>query len=585
MTRPRRLSRRTFVAGGAVGGGALAAGIGLAVTRPSRRQAAGPSLETPSPPATAQPPATPTVTPLPAGGTARLGSPARFSFDTFDALRTGEPAVFEVLGRTHSRLVQWTDFASASMAGDLALEWEQPDATTLILTLDPAARWHDRPPLDGRPVVASDVAAHFNRLLTLPGAFPLLQRRWDFANIRTVLAPDESTVVFETAGPDPFLLHSLAARSSVVQAPEAVDAFGTAWHEIGSAHVVGSGPFRFDRVGDTLVFSAHRSGHRPPHLDGITLRNSGRVVDPFLAHELDEALVRDRRDAAAIREAAPEAIESARFEDSPVISTVFTGAPPWDHPGLRRALSAALNRGELARRLFAGRAAPAGPVPPAFAAFIPPDSELQQFPGYRPDYAQDVAEARSLWQAAGGDAYPELRIDFPAIFDPLYSASSIVPAMLREALGVRVRPAVESYTTIAAKSRDRAYGNGAAATWFGWGPPIFEPDPSRHLLETHHSASATAAEHGYASPAIDSLLDSVASEFDLEQRQSLIREVSPLLLTEGGGAAIPWVQQWSELFRWPYAGGSPSPSPLSMPHLDAGRYLDPSHPLFSRRPA
>jgi peptide/nickel transport system substrate-binding protein len=581
VTAPRRLlSRRRFLVGSALAAGAGTAGVLYAATS---RSGTTPPPRTPlaRPPSTASPAATPP----PSGGVARLAAPARLAFDTFDPTRTGEPTVFEVLGRTHSRLVQWTDFAAPAMAGDLAANWEQPDPLTLILRLSPAARWHDRPPVNGRPVVAADVAAHFARLLSQPLRPPLLQRRWDFGNVRRVTAPDERTVVFEVASPDPFLLHTLAARTSVITAPEAVAAFDSVWHEAKPSQVIGSGPFIYEgREGESLRFTAHRAGHTPAYLDGLVISSPFRSVERFLSRELDEVLTRDRRDAAAVREQAPAAVELAQFEDSPLISTFFVGAPPWNNVGLRRALSAALDRQELSRRLFGARAAAAGPVPPAFASFLPPEADLLQFPGYRDDFPRDATEARRLWDAAGGGAYPELLLDLPSIFDPLYSASSVVSSMLTEVLGVTVKPAVETYTTIAEKARTRSYGNGRLSTWFGWGPPIFEPDPSRQLIETYHSGSAAASELGFASPAIDRILDHLSLEFDLDRRRALVRELHLKLLSEGGGGTLNWLQQQAEMFRWPYLGGTRPPSTLPLPHTDAALFLDRSHPSYAVRP-
>lgn len=530
----------------------------------------------------------PMVTPArPTGGVARLASPDSFNFDTFDAQRTGEPTVVEVLGRSLSRLVQWADFAGGKLAGDLAASWEQPDEQTLLLHIDPAAHWHDRSPVDGRPVSATDVVAHLRRMLSLlSGQLPLGQRPSDYALIATVASPSPGVVVLSTATPDPFLLGTLAGRFALVQAPEAVAAFEANWQDVKPAQVIGSGPFTFsgDDSGE-LNFAAFRAGHRAPLLDGITVSGPSDDPAPFEAKRVDELLTRDRREAEATRQALGAKVsETLRFEESPVITTFFTATPPWNNPALALALSAALNRKELSARLFASRAAACGPVSPATPLFALDDAELSAYPGYRDTYADDARDARQRWDAADGPGLGPITIDFPSIFDPRYSASSIVTGMLADALGPQFQPAVETYTTISEKAASKKYGNGNAAFWFGWAPPLALPDASRYLLETYSAASPNGQALGLALSADPPSLAPLAFEFDLDRRAALAKQATKEILAAGGRGVLPWLLQSSELFRWTYFQGS-EPTPFWPQHLDAGAWLVPGDPEFAGRPA
>ncbi len=240
----RRHSRRAVLIGGAVAGAGVAAGGGVWALR-ARGGEQG-VARTPEPSPAAKAGAGPTSTAAPSGGTARLVSPASFNFDTFDAQRTGEASVAEVLGRTHSRLVNWSGFPNAVVVGDLARAWEQRDATSWAFHLDPAARWQDREPLNGRAVTADDVARDLQRRIALAaaGSLPTAQRAGDVERILRVTAPDPVTVVVESSAPDPFLLDTLAGRFAVVQAPEAVERFSGTWAQQRPEEVVGSGAVR-----------------------------------------------------------------------------------------------------------------------------------------------------------------------------------------------------------------------------------------------------------------------------------------------------------------------------------------------------
>ncbi|MGE5594504.1 MAG: ABC transporter substrate-binding protein, partial [Hyphomicrobiales bacterium] len=295
----------------------------------------------------------------------------------------------------------------------------------------------------------------------------------------------------------------------------------------------------------------------------------------FLAGDVDEVVTRDRRDAPLVRATGGRHTELARFEDSPIISTFATGAPPWNNPELRRAISGALNRPELARRLFAGRAAPSGPIAPVFGAFALPESELAAYPGYRAGFSADASDARARWEAAGGPALGPITIDFPSIFDPRFSASSVVAGMLAEVLGSEFRPAVETYTTISTKVANGAYGNGKAAFWFGWGPPFAGPEPTADFLAAYGSLASDI-------PALSGALARLDATFGFTERAGLLHEASRLVLEAGSPGVVPWLVERAEVFRWPHYVAA-DPSPFWTQHLDAGASIDATLESYSTR--
>jgi peptide/nickel transport system substrate-binding protein len=52
---------------------------------------------------------------------------------------------------------------------DVAESWETPDDTTYIFHLRKGVKWHNKPPLNGRELVAEDVKFTYDRFLTEPG--------------------------------------------------------------------------------------------------------------------------------------------------------------------------------------------------------------------------------------------------------------------------------------------------------------------------------------------------------------------------------------------------------------------------------
>ena len=525
----------------------VAAGAGAAGLLSHRRDAIAPEAPESSPPSST-PTIVPTQTSPRVGGSQTIAAAARFNFDTFDAQRTGEPSVVEVLGRTHSRLLQWEN---GKLAGDLAGRWETPDEGALILHLNPAARWQPKAPLNGRAVTGADIVAHLERALELAKSdtAPRAQRSWAYGSIASVDSPGENTARIRLVRRDPFMLDTLASEFALVQAPEAVASFAALWPKQDSDHVVGSGPWLFDWADDGLKFTAWREGHRKPLLDQLFVVEPKDAAQRFADGSLDEVTVFDRREAARLR-TIPGGTQTVRPQREVIMSSFFIGAPPWNQPELLAAFSSALNRQWLVKALFGGRAEACGPVPPALFTAPVRGADLSGLPGYGPWDDRAAADARRRWMAAGGPGLGPVVIDFPSVFDPLYSASSIVMDQLNLVLGPQFRAAVETYATISKRVVEGYYGRGRAATWFGWGPPMTSPDANRFVSEGYEPGSPgqrVVGGSGLAAP-ID----------------------SKLVASAGFGGVLHWVLPVQDVFRKAGVSG-PAPTPFWDQHLDYQR--------------
>ncbi len=575
----RRVSRRTFLAG--AGGVAVVAAAGttaaVVTTRGSNsKPPASPATITPTTVAPTSTPS-PSATAVPSGGTARITSATSFNIDTFDSQLSGSTALNEVLGRTHSRLLNWDTTGLLTLKGDLSTGWEQPDDQTLLFHLDPAAHWHDRKPLNGRALTAEDVVSHFRRSLETAagGKAPLAQRYGDYASIAAVDSPETATVRFRLSQPDPDLLGTLAGEYALVQAPEAVAAFSGSWSKLDSDHVIGTGPWTFDWADNGAKFTAFRAGHRQPFLDELIVAEPRReAAQRFIDGTLEEVLVRDRRDSAAIGArrspvspkfelrdiqqavALGQSFLAPRNERELVMSSFHVGSPPWNNVALVKLISGALNRSVLTRRLFGGRARTSRPVP-ALDGVAQISAERLKFVdgfAYIEGEPAPSADRRRLWEAAGGPGLGTITVDFPSVFDPLYSASSIVIDMLNAAFGPQFRPAVETYTTISKRVVEGYYGNGRAAFWFGWGAPLSGPDGARYIREYYAPGSPGQVATG-GSGMTGTTQDDVLKMID-----------------SGFLGIVPWVQQFAEVFRTPTLI-APEPSPFWAQHLDYQRAL------------
>src|SRR5215472_7822787 len=156
---------------------------------------------------------------------------------------------------THSRLVKYKSGPGVvpgtfAIEGDLAESWSQPDETTYVFKLRRGARWHRKPPVNGRELTAEDVVYSVDRFRTIKGNPNASMLK----SLDRVEAIDRHTVRFTLKEPFAWFLDMLASPMAVcIVARECVEKFG----DLRSPEAtVGTGPWMFEsyrpNVGMTL---------------------------------------------------------------------------------------------------------------------------------------------------------------------------------------------------------------------------------------------------------------------------------------------------------------------------------------------
>src|SRR5919109_334232 len=150
---------------------------------------------------------------------------------------------------------------------DLAERWEAPDDTTYIFYLRQGVHWHNKPPVNGRELVAEDVKFTFDRFLTVEGnpARELLE------SLQRVEVVDRYTVKFILKEPFVWLLDTLASALCMwIIAPEVVEKYGDL-KKVETA--IGTGPFLLDHYEPNVktVFKRNPEYFRQglPYIDGV----------------------------------------------------------------------------------------------------------------------------------------------------------------------------------------------------------------------------------------------------------------------------------------------------------------------------
>ena len=122
----------------------------------------------------------------------------------------------------------------------LAERWEAPDDTTYIFHLRQGVKWHNKPPVNGRELVAEDVKFTFDRFI----AEKANAARYLLESVDRVEVVDRYTVKFLLKEPYVWLVDVLANPIMWVIAPEVVQQFGDLKK---SESAIGTGAFMLER--------------------------------------------------------------------------------------------------------------------------------------------------------------------------------------------------------------------------------------------------------------------------------------------------------------------------------------------------
>ncbi len=299
----------------------------------------------------------------------------------------------------------------------LAYEWENPDEQGLetIFKMQESV-FHDKPPVNGRAVLASDVKASYEAYAAddlAPGL------EWHHDIMEGVEAPDDLTVVIKQNRPYAWLFHPGGAgsitSSNIIPVEALVDPpeFDT------SKDLIGSGRSVLVENRSFEYFSGER--HPKWRIEGepyiaawtsVYIGESAQAQATFRAGEIDEVGLANKLEAdEMVRRLGDKVVivsEINRAYNTLMLN--LDRVPAFQDVRVRKAINRAINRAEMIQlvELDADGGVPAGPVPPALLAYELPDDELEEYFRYDPE------EAKQLLEEADFPFDKELTLYFPA---------------------------------------------------------------------------------------------------------------------------------------------------------------------------
>ena len=436
-------------------------------------------------------------------------------------------ALFEGLTAIDERTSQPVPAAAAS--------WESSaDGLSWTFHLREGLHWSNGEALTADDFVQSwkrmlspELAAEYaNLLYPIRNAEAFNQGRLSDPGALGLSAPDPRTVRISLERPIPYLPVLAAQPPWFPVNPRVLERFGalskrgTEWTRPGN--LVGNGPFVLDEwTPNARIVVAKNANYW--NADAVTLR---QIV--FFPNESPDTEEKDfRAGQLHVTYALPLAKIEAYRRDSPALlrvdpflQTFFlrfnTQRAPFDDPRVRRALSLAINRDIIAKRVLLGAFAPAH-------SFTPPDCG-----GYtataRVDL--DVREARRLLAAAGhpggqGIAPFEVQVRNDGVQPEVMEA---IQAMWEKGLGVRATLAtLEQKTWI----QNQQTLNFQVST-SGWAGDFLDPVTFLDLFVTGGGNNWT----GWSDKAYDGLIEAAAAAADPGARFGIFQKAEVHLLQE-----------------------------------------------------
>jgi peptide/nickel transport system substrate-binding protein len=420
----KQLNRRRAIATAVAGATGLALGAcGRGNPVPSARSTSGPGAPHP-------------------GGTFTMRLPDDIA--SFDVSTDAKNEANEI-ALAFSRLVRFkygadVKYADLTLQPEIAEKWEMPDSQTYTFHLRPGVKFANLPPVNGRPLTASDVkfsyeyATRSGQVKEQAKGKTLLpaQYNWMLEGLDRIETPDNSTVVVKFQQPfAPFL--NYAATCSLSLLPhEIYDQDGDF-----KGQIVGSGPFQFDRA-------SSQNGTRSVWKKNPTYWEAGKpyfnefnfviIKDPSTAYAAFQAKQLDFLSGATMSATDVDQVRRSN-PDAVVYPYIYFGAQDlWMNqmPGkllrdqrLRQAISLAIDRDEMIATLGGGKGS--WSLGGAFPDIFTQDETKQLL-------KHDVAQARQLVTGAGYPNGVDIEFQYTADYGPFYvSMIQLLQAQLKKA--------------------------------------------------------------------------------------------------------------------------------------------------------
>jgi peptide/nickel transport system substrate-binding protein len=542
----RRWSRRGFlITWGAFGAGAtLLAACGPAAAPPAATSAPAPVAPTSAPataatsaPAAAGKPTTGAAVqpppPTQSSTTAKDGGTFKFNLWTDDppsldpyanvSFRVQEFAAFHYSRLLMSKKGPGIGGQAYIMEGDLAETWKaSEDGKTWTFNLRQNAKWHNLPPMNGRPVTAQDVVWSFNRFMDVS------PNKTTFNQVAGVTAPDDHTVQFTLKDTYAPFEAQIGAPVFWILPKEVIEQDGDA-----TKRVVGSGPFIFDKYESGVQITGHKNPdyYRPgePHVDkyvNVVIPDVATQMAGLRAHELDFVQVPDT-EIAGLRQSNSELQwYELPFNLLPIVYWRLD-KPPFNDPRVRQAVSMSLNRDNIIAVLYNGRGGWDNFMPWALSEWWLDPQGAEQGDGAK-YFKYDPAGAKQLLAAAGfPNGLQVTMLSTPGYGDVFVQSVELVQQDLKSG-GIDATIKMQDYAQYIATTFAGKF-DGTDTLVFGLETPFTEP---HDYLFNMYNPGGTRNHAGVNDEKLTAMIEQQMRTLDRNQRKQQIFDIQRYLVDQ-----------------------------------------------------
>ena len=453
-------------------------------------------------------PAQPPVPPSPPryGGVLQFPTPTIRAFDPTVGYRADFALVWDTLTEWEATWYYPEVQRTPVIRKTLVTSWEMKDPSTWIFKLRQGVKFHNRPPVNGREMVAEDVRY----------SYELLKDKAQYANraalVKTIAVVDKYTLRFELRQPDPkFYLNIVDSLSPVVVPREAVEAPGGL-----AENPIGTGAFMLKEFvpgeGALLVknpdyYLKDKDGRSLPYVDGVRLyftKDASTETALFRTRQLDLMRVSTLDLLYALMKTVPDLglyrVPSLGWGDYGLAFAI--DKPPFNDVRVRQALSMAINRDVIAEVINRGDATLYGPFPWVMAGVT--KRADYSYANLGPNYQYNPKRARELLAAAGVPNGFDLEIEWAEFQGWTYGEYAQLLARFFSDVGIRVKlKQLETSTWIAKGQGIQPFAQAlAVASPIGAGPSFMD----WVYLRYHSSMPKTMNREGISDPKLDELL-------------------------------------------------------------------------------
>jgi peptide/nickel transport system substrate-binding protein len=400
----------------------------------------------------------------------------------------------------------------------LARSWEtSPDGLTITFKLTDKAKWHNKPPVNGRPFTAEDVRLVFERARTTAGSVS----KGYFDSVASMSAVNPSTFQIKFRAPQPDFMTLMAVREMVIYPMELIDnnALDKNVDAIGTGAYILTSSKKSDHIKYVRNPDYWQEGR--PYIDNIDIKMMPDAAARLAAirvgqYDYTAAIVTKRKDAEALKASNPElhvTWNASAGAVGSIMSDINLKNPKWQDERIRQAMNLGLNRKSYLQTLYEGLGVENIRSLPWAAVFDKrPASQAELGPYLR----YDPAEAKKLLQAAGQENFT---IEYRA--SPVYAQGtepvvSFYVQSYRD-IGVTIKPVIVDGPTLASQYNTNQFSDASTGILIRYTTDNFFKD----MIKTGGSLNRSSL----SDPQIDQWADQQSTEINPQKRREILRKM------------------------------------------------------------